>query len=105
MFNLKVLLLAFLLLTTEVFAVRINYSAKFQSGSEVKRTSKNGKTVPDDKEQDIISNMGSWSEDKYSASKSAHGFIQVINVKVAASKGEGNDEVKEMESIVKRNIK
>jgi hypothetical protein len=104
MFNLKVLLLASLLLATDVFAARINYSAKYTDGDKIARTSKLLE-VPDDKEQLILDDMGKWSDNKYSASKSKYNFIQVINAEPAASKGKASEEVQEMQSIVNQNIK
>ncbi|KAI9722707.1 MAG: hypothetical protein M1812_001638 [Candelaria pacifica] len=104
MYKLNVLLMAFLLLATNVFAARINYSAKYKDGDKTSRTSKNA-NVPDDKEQDILDNMKSWSNDKYTASKSKFNIIQVINVEEAASKGKASEEVQDMQSIVSKHIK
>ena len=104
MFKSKVLLLAVLLLATDVFAARINYSAKYTDGDRISRTSKNA-NVPDDKEQSILDNMKTWSNDKYTATKTRHGIIQVANVEPAASKGKASEEVQDMESIVRKNIK
>ena len=104
MFNFKVLLLAFLLLATDVFAARINYSAKYHDGKKISRTSKNAE-VPDDKEQLILDKMKEWSDDKYEASKSKHNIIQVTNVEVAASKGKASEEVQDMQHIVHEHIK
>ena len=104
MLNLKVLLLAFLLLASNVFAGRINYSAKYKDGDKISRTSKNA-NVPDDKEQDIIDHMREWSDNKYEAGKSRHNIIQVTNIEIAESKGEASEEVKDMQHIVNKNIK
>ena len=104
MFNSKALLLAFFLLATDVFAARINYSAKYKNGDKTDRTSKN-KNVPDDKEQSILDNMKAWSDNKYDATKSRHNLIQVVNAEAASSKGAASEEVQEMESIVTKNIK
>ncbi|KAI9703696.1 MAG: hypothetical protein M1836_007466 [Candelina mexicana] len=104
MFKLNVLMMVFLLLTANVFAARINYSAKYKVGDKIERTSKNGE-VPDDKEDDIIKNMKDWSNNKYSASKSKLNIIQVINAEPAASKGKASEEVQDMQSIVNKHIK
>ena len=105
MFNLKVLLLAFLLLATNVFAARINYSAKYKDGDKTQRTSKNA-NVPDDKEQSILDNMKTWSDNKYEAHKSTRvNIIQVTNIVEAASKGKASEEVQDMQQIVNDHIK
>ena len=105
MFHLKVLLLAFLLLATDAFAARINYSAKYKDGDKTQRTSKNG-NVPDDKEQSILDNMKTWSNSKYEAHKNTKvNIIQVTNVQEAASKGKASEEVQDMQKIVNEHIK
>ena len=104
MFHSKVLLLAFFLLATDVFAARITYSAKYDNNGKVARTTKNAE-VPDDKEQLILDNMASWSDDKYGASKSKHNIILVVNNEPAASKGKASEEVQEMVEIVAKNTK
>lgn len=104
MFHAKLLLLALLLLATNIFAARINYSAKYHDKDKIARTSKNAE-VPDDKEQLILDNMATWSDDKYNAAKSKHNVIQVTNAEPAASKGKASEEVQEMQSIVSKNIK
>ena len=104
MFHSKVLFLAFLLLATNVFATRINYSAKYHDKDKIARTSKNAE-VPDHKEQLILDNMATWSDNKYNAAKSKHNVIQVTNAEPAASKGKASEEVQEMQSIVSKNIK
>ena len=104
MFHSKVLFLAFLLLATNVFAARINYSAKYHDKDKIARTSKNAE-VPDDKEQLILDNMATWSDNKYNAANSKHNVIQVTNAEPAASKGKASEEVQEMQSIVSKNIK
>ena len=101
MFNLKVLLFAVFLLASDVFAGRINYSAKYKVGKEIKRTSKNG-VVPDGTEDAIVAGMAQWSGGAYSASLSKHGFVQVVNAAAAASKGAASGQVQQMETIVRQ---
>ena len=103
MFKSQVLLLAVLVLATDVFAARITYNAKYTDGDKIARTTKNAE-VPDDKEQSILDNMGTWSDDKYTATKSKHNIVVVTNAKPAASKGKASEEVQEMQSIVSKNI-
>ncbi|MCJ1252092.1 hypothetical protein MMC30_009330, partial [Trapelia coarctata] len=52
MFNVKVLLLAFLLLATNVLAVRVTYSAKY-TGQKVGERNQKLATVDDDKGEQI----------------------------------------------------
>lgn len=103
MFNAKFLLFVFLLLAADAFAARINYSAKYKDGDKTSRTSKNG-NVPDDKEQLIIDNMKTWSNDRFEAGKSRHNIIQVTNIVEASSKGAASQEVQDMQHIVNQNI-
>ena len=104
MLSFKIFIFAVLLLATDVFAGRINYSAKYHVGSTIARTSKNAE-IPDSKEQLVVDKMKEWSEGKYEAAKSRHNIVQVTNVQVAASKGKASEEVQEMESIVRKHIK
>lgn len=104
MFNIKVLLLAIFLLASDVFAIRINYSAKYKVGKKIERTSKNGGEVPDAAQDEIIQNMGRWSNGAYSAGLSKHGMIQVVNSVPAASKGAASGQVQQMQTIVRQNI-
>ncbi|KAL9623223.1 MAG: hypothetical protein Q9160_002538 [Pyrenula sp. 1 TL-2023] len=105
MLNFRILPLAFLLLASNVFAARINYSAKYKNGKKTSRTSKNSE-VPDDKEQLILDDMQTWSDNKYSAKKNEKlNLIQVANAEPAASKGKASEEVQDMQSIVKKHIK
>lgn len=106
MLNVKVLLLAFLLLATNVLAVRVTYSAKFTGQKVGERTSKLA-TVEDDKGEQIVEKMGTWSNGKYTAKKSgsAANMITVTNVVEAPSKGAANDMVQDMQHIVATNYK
>jgi hypothetical protein len=107
MFNVKVLLLAFLLLATNVLAVRVTYSAKFTGQKVGERTSKLA-TVEDDKGTQIIEKMATWSNGKYTAARSASAavnMINVVNAVEAPSKGAASDMVQEMQTIVANNYK
>ena len=104
MFKSQVLLLAALLLVTDVFAARISYSAKYTNGDNTQRTQKLG-NVPDDKADLIVNNMQTWSNDKYTATQTRHNIIVVANVEAAASKGLASEQVQDMQSIVNNNIK
>ncbi|KAI0896647.1 hypothetical protein F4806DRAFT_465280 [Annulohypoxylon nitens] len=99
MFNMKVVLFAFLLLAADVFAARINYSAKYHDGKKVARTSKNGE-VADAVAQSILTEMHTWSGGAYQAGMSKYGFIQVVNTQVAASKGAASTQVQNMQALI-----
>ncbi|MCJ1278048.1 hypothetical protein MMC21_005862 [Puttea exsequens] len=104
MFNLKVFFLAFLLLATNVLAARIRYNASFPHNGITDSTGKNGGRIDDSKVQVIVDNIGSWSDNKYSATFRADlNLITVTNVNAAASSNDAHDEVKDMEHVVKNN--
>lgn len=105
MFNVKVLLLAFLLLANNVLAVRINYVAKYTVMLVGDRTSKLA-TVDDDKGEQIIEKMATWSNGKYTAARSqsaAVNIINVVNAVEAPTKGVATDMLQEMQHIVANN--
>ena len=106
MFNFKVLLLAFLLLATNVLATRVTYSGKFTGQKVGDRTQKLA-TVDDHKGEQIVENMATWSNGKYTASKSgsAVNMITVVNAVAAASKGQASEMVQEMQTIVSHNYR
>lgn len=107
MFNVKVLLLAFLLLATNVLAVRVTYVAKFTGQLVTDRTSKLA-TVDDHKGEQIIEKMATWSNGKYKAARSgsaAVNMINVVNVVEAPTKGVATDMVQEMQHIVATNYR
>ena len=105
MFNFKVLLLAFLLLASNVLAVRVAYSPKY-TGQKVGQHAPKYATVDDDQAEQILEKMATWSNGKYTAAKTksaAVNIINVVNAVAAASKGEANDMAQEMQTIVHRN--
>lgn len=104
MLNLKIFMLALLLLATDALAARINYSAKYTDGAKISRTFKNAE-VADDKEQLILDGMASWSGNRYTATKSRLNIIQVVNAQPAASKGKASEQVQDMQSIVHQHTK
>ena len=91
------------MLATDVFAARINYSAKFtDQNGVVHRTQKLG-SIDDDKADLVVNNMGTWSDNKYSATLSRHNMVMVVNAVAAGSKGEASQEVQDMQSLVNQN--
>ena len=107
MLNIKVILLAFLLLATNALAaVRVTYSAKFTGQKVGDRTQKLA-SVEEDEANQIVEHMATWSNNKYTASqsRSVANMIIVVNAVAAASKGEASEMVQEMQSIVNRNLR
>lgn len=107
MFNVKVLSLAFLLLATNVLAVRVNYVAKYTGQLVGERNSKMA-TVDDHKGEQIIEKMATWSNGKYKAARSgsaAVNMINVVNAVEAESKGKSSEMLQEMQSIVANNYR
>ena len=96
MLKAQVLLLAALLLATNVLAGRISYSASYTNGDKTQRTQKLS-NVPDDKDDLIVDNMQTWSDGKYTASVSRHNIVVVANVVGAASKGLASEQVQDMQ--------
>lgn len=106
MLNFKVLFLAFLLLATNALAVRVTYSAKYTGQAVGERTQKLA-TVDDDKGEQILDHMSTWSGGKYTASRSTRvaNMIIVVNVVEAASKGAASDMLQDMQTIVNHNYR
>ncbi|TGO44487.1 hypothetical protein BCON_0510g00020 [Botryotinia convoluta] len=86
--------------------MRLNYSAKYQNGTVATHTSKSAGTITNAVGDKIIANIQRWSGGKYTATRrEEQNLMTVKNVVPAANKGIGSDEVKEMQSIVNKNIK
>ena len=102
MFNLKAyLLVGLLLLTSDVLAVRVTYSATFVGQKVGERTSRLA-TVDDDKAESIVENMGKWSNDRYQAANGRH-MVLVTNKVAAASRKQATDMIEDMQRVVKDN--
>ena len=106
MLNFKVILLALLLLATNILAVRVTYSGTY-TGQKVGERTQLLDTVDDDKGEQILGNMATWSDNKYKASKSRSvpNMIIVTNNVKAASKAEASEMVQEMRATVNHNYK
>ncbi|KAF7950084.1 hypothetical protein EAE96_007384 [Botrytis aclada] len=86
--------------------MRLNYSAKYRDGTVADYTSKSAGRITDAVGDMIKANIESWSAGKYTTTiREAQNLITVKNVVPAASKWFGSDEIKEMQSIVNKNIK
>ncbi|KAF7917182.1 uncharacterized protein EAE98_010287 [Botrytis deweyae] len=86
--------------------MRLNYSAKYENGTVATCTSKSAGRIPDSVGYKIIANIQTWSGGKYTVTRrEEQNLITVKNVVPAPDKGTGSDQVKEMQSIVNKNIK
>ncbi|KAF7892035.1 hypothetical protein EAF00_008337 [Botryotinia globosa] len=86
--------------------MRLNYSAKYENGTVATYTSKNAGRITDAVGDKIFANIQTWSAGKYTATRREElNVITVKNVLPAMNKGIGSDQVKEMQSIVNKNIK
>ncbi|TGO31880.1 hypothetical protein BHYA_0390g00030 [Botrytis hyacinthi] len=98
--------LFFILFATKALAMRLNYSAKYENGTVATYTSKNAGRITDAVGDKIFANIQTWSGGKYTATRrEEQSMITVKNVLPAMNKGIGSDQVKEMQSIVNKNIK
>ncbi|TGO15845.1 hypothetical protein BTUL_0035g00500 [Botrytis tulipae] len=98
--------LFFILFATKALAMRLNYSAKYENGTVATYTSKDAGRITDAVGDKIFANIQTWSGGKYTATRrEEHSVITVKNVLPAMNKGIGSDQVKEMQSIVNKNIK
>ncbi|KAF5869138.1 uncharacterized protein Bfra_011681 [Botrytis fragariae] len=86
--------------------MRLNYSAKYENGTVATYTSKSAGRITDAVGDKIIANIHTWSGGKYTVTRrEEQNLITVKNVVPAANKWIGSDEIKEMQSIVNKNIK
>jgi cell fate regulator YaaT (PSP1 superfamily) len=111
MLNIKVFLLAVLLLATEALAININYTAKYNGkdlkGNAATQTEKKaGGSLTDEQGQEVIEKMGEWSNNKFKATKSrVANIITVVNTSNAKDKNDATSEVNEAQQLVNKNIK
>lgn len=100
--------LAALLLAGEALASKIAYACRYNGKGidgkdRVVTEQKAGGTVPDDKDNDVLNDIGTWSSNKFSAKKNARtGIIIVTNTEVAADKSTATNENNEAQSLVKK---
>lgn len=86
--------------------MRLNYSARYENDTVATHTSKNAGRITDTVGDKILANIQTWSGGKYTATRrEEQSVITVKNVLPAMNKGIGSDQVKEMQSIVNKNIK
>ncbi|KAF9879061.1 hypothetical protein CkaCkLH20_03294 [Colletotrichum karsti] len=96
------------LLACEAFASKITYACRYngkdlQGKDKVVTEQKAGGTIPDDKDDDVVNDIGKWSNNDFSAKKNARtGIVIVTNTKVAKNKAEATDQNNEAQQIVKK---
>lgn len=87
MYNLKLITFAALLLACQVFAARITYSAYNKSGG-INKTgnweNKAGGRIPDDKDEELLNDIGDWSDGKFTASQNARTGVIIVKAVEAA---------------------
>ncbi|OJJ66432.1 hypothetical protein ASPBRDRAFT_49070 [Aspergillus brasiliensis CBS 101740] len=105
--NLKLILLAAFFLLSEAFAVRISYWAYDKTGGLQKKgkyEQKNGGEIPDDKEDYLIQNIGTWSNHAYTAEKTVRNIIVVKAVDKTQTKSGATHLIQVAESLVRQHI-
>lgn len=105
------LTIAAILLAGETLASKISYTAQYngkdlKGNASVQTEKKAGGTIPDDKDDDVVNNIGTWSSHKFSAKKNARtGIIIVSNTTPAADKSTATNENNEAQQLVNKHIK
>ncbi|KAK7744643.1 hypothetical protein SLS53_003530 [Cytospora paraplurivora] len=103
--------LAAILLAGDALASKISYACRYngkdlKGNAKVVSEQKAGGTIPDDKDNDVINNIGTWSSHKFSAKKNARtGIIIVTNATPADSKSAATTENNEAQQLVTQKIK
>ncbi|KAH8694214.1 hypothetical protein BGW36DRAFT_430233 [Talaromyces proteolyticus] len=109
MYNLKFLTVAVFLLVSQVFAGRVTYTAYDKTGGISKKgkwEQKAGGSIPDDKDDDLIQNIGVWSSHQYTAARNARsGVIIVKAVQEGKNKNEATTLNNRGQQIVNEHIK
>lgn len=95
-------LLPILLFAVQILAVRISYSCKYDGQGMAQPQRKSGGTVSDADGQQVVNNMATWSNDRYTASYSTSvpNLINVACAQNAASKSAASDNVNNMQQCV-----
>ncbi|CAN8100470.1 unnamed protein product [Discula destructiva] len=105
---------AAVLLAGEALGANVNYVMSYngkdlKGNAAVVKEKKAGGSIADDKADDLVKSMGTWSGGKYEASQhAATKIITVINAKskgALASKSAASDAVSDAQQIVNKNIK
>ncbi|RAK99097.1 uncharacterized protein BO80DRAFT_503627 [Aspergillus ibericus CBS 121593] len=107
MLNLKVFAVAVLLLSSQAFAGRIVYKTKYSSGGVDRKggdETKNAGRITDEQRDTILKDIGTWSENKISAS--VHELTDILTVRSAEveTKLEATTANQNAEHLVKQHI-
>lgn len=107
MLGYKVLLFTLLVIVSEGFAARLVYSASYLEPNGKTRGNRHLAELDDDKEDAVLQNMGTWSENKYKANKNARlNLITITPVTVpVANRDASTEAIKDMRHIVATNTK
>lgn len=108
MVNFTVYALAALTLASQIAAVRITYSCKHNGGlGNSAFETKNAGEIDDAVGNNIVANMGAWSNNRYTAT--LRNPLNLITVKLdpntpaVAGKAQALDEIANMEDVVRQN--
>ncbi|KAG0203764.1 hypothetical protein BGX28_004080 [Mortierella sp. GBA30] len=95
-------MLVLLSLVTDVFAARLNYSARYQQGLGGKPgLTTLAQQITDEHEALILQHIGEWSGGKYTASKNRLNILMVSAVNMVQTKAQASSEVQDMRALIK----
>lgn len=109
MYNLKLLSFAALLAASQAFAAQVSYSTVFTKGGADGHggtESKKG-VIPNNKTQDVVHDLGTWSNHRFEA-KLSPAILQsvlVTSVKKVQTKDEAVKANNEAQSLIEKHIK
>lgn len=87
MYNLKLITLAGLLLASQAIASRISYTAYNKSGGVNKSgnwETKAGGRIPDERDEEVTTDIGEWSNGRFSAAQNTRTGIIIVKALVDA---------------------
>lgn len=109
MYSLKLVSFATLMVATQVFASRINYTTDFTTGGAGGHGGSETKTsqIPDIKDQEVLKDIATWSNNRFEAKRNplVTSIIQVTTVKKVQTKKEATKANNEAYNLVETHIK
>lgn len=109
MYNLKLVSFATLMVATQVFASRINYTTEFTKGGSGGHGGSETKTsqIPDIKDREVLKDVATWSNHRFEAKRNplVPSIIQVTSVKKVQTKEEATKVNNEAYNLVEKHIK
>lgn len=109
MYNLKLVSFATLMVATQVFASRINYTTEFTKGGAGGHGGSETKTsqIPDTKDQEVLKDVATWSNHRFEAKRNplVPSIIQVTSVKKVQTKEDATKANNEAYNLVEKHIK